>query len=218
MHRTPLSTHAAALALVLALFAGGCAGRKKSGALKPPKIGQTETGMASWYGNPYHGRRAANGEIYDMEKLTAAHRTLPFETWVRVYNLDSGKKVEVRITDRGPFVKGRVIDLSRAAARDVNMLGTGTAKVKIQVIRAPSKPERDIFGVQIGAFKDKNNAENLRKRMEKSYGSARIVVKEGSTPLWRVVVGRASTQEGAEELAEKLRSQDSGAFVVRLDE
>ena len=82
----------------------------------------TETGIASWYGYPYHGRRAANGEIYDMEKLTAAHRTLPFGTWVRVTNLTNSKTVDVRITDRGPFIDGRIIDLSKAAAREIDQV------------------------------------------------------------------------------------------------
>jgi rare lipoprotein A len=102
------------------------------------KIGETETGFASWYGNPYHGRRTASGEIYDMEQLTAAHRTLPFQTWVEVTDLDNGKKVDVRITDRGPFVDGRVIDLSLAAARKIEMVGPGVAKVKLRVIKSPS--------------------------------------------------------------------------------
>ena len=98
------------------------------------RIGATETGIASWYGVPYHGRRAASGEIYDMEQLTAAHRTLPFDTWVEVTNLDNGKHVDVRITDRGPFVDGRIIDLSRAAARQIDMLGPGIARVRLKVI------------------------------------------------------------------------------------
>ena len=99
----------------------------------------TETGIASWYGHPYHGRIAANGERYDMEQLTAAHRTLPFDTWVRVVNLLNEKAVDVRITDRGPFVDGRIIDLSRAAARAIDVIGPGTAKVRW---RSPACPRR----------------------------------------------------------------------------
>ena len=117
--------------LLIASVLSGC-GHKKRGRLNrppgppppmsAPKPGDTETGIASWYGHPYHGRAAANGEIYDMEKLTAAHRTLPFDTWVRVYDLDNSKTVEVRIIDRGPFVDGRIIDLSHAAAgRDLDV-------------------------------------------------------------------------------------------------
>jgi len=118
-----------------------CGGRKVKTA-KPARIGASQTGIASWYGNPYHGRRAANGEVYDMEKLTAAHRTLPFETWVRVRNVTNNKTVEVRIQDRGPFVGKRIIDLSRAAARQIDLLGPGTAKVKLTVIKPPSKRDQ----------------------------------------------------------------------------
>ena len=95
-----------------------------------------EEGKASWYGVPYHGRRAASGEIFDMEKLTAAHRTLPFNTRVEVTNLENGRSVVVRINDRGPYVEGRVIDLSQAAARELRFLGRGTTKVRLKVLGA----------------------------------------------------------------------------------
>ena len=104
----------------------------------PPRIGATETGIASWYGVPYHGRRTSNGETYDMDKLTAAHKTLAFDTWVEVTNLDNGKKITVRINDRGPFVRGRIIDLSRAAARRIEMIGPGTARVRLKVTKVTS--------------------------------------------------------------------------------
>jgi rare lipoprotein A len=124
------------LAASLALMTG-CA--KKTSAhvpspVKPARVGEIETGSASWYGVPYHGRRSANGEIYDMEKFTAAHRTLPFDTWVEVTNLVNKKHIDVRITDRGPFVNGRIIDLSLAAARELDMVASGVAKVQIKVI------------------------------------------------------------------------------------
>lgn len=129
-----------ALVLVSLLLFSGCA--KKTSAhvpssVKPARIGETETGIASWYGIPYHGRRSANGEIYDMEKLTAAHRTLPFDTWVKVTNLANKKHVDVRITDRGPFVDGRIIDLSLAAARELDMVQSGIVHVRIKVIPKP---------------------------------------------------------------------------------
>jgi len=121
-----------------------------------PRVGSTETGVASWYGPPYHGRRAADGEIYDMEKMTAAHRTLPFNTWVHVRNLTNEKSCEVRITDRGPFVDGRVIDLSKAAARSIDMLGPGTATVELTIMAAPQDlPAQQLFAVQVGAFRDR---------------------------------------------------------------
>jgi rare lipoprotein A len=132
-----------AVAVICAALAVGSAcshhsvARASSPAPVVAKIGATETGLASWYGVPYNGRRAASGEIYDMEQLTAAHRTLPFQTWVEVTDLDNGKKVNVRITDRGPFVNGRIIDLSLAAAREIEMVRPGIARVKLKVIKPP---------------------------------------------------------------------------------
>src|SRR6267142_5825767 len=123
---------AIALALVPAsLLLSDCGRKHHSTRALPsaPSLLSGETGLASWYGHPYHGRAAANGEIYDMEKLTAAHRTLPFGTWVRVTNLTNDKSVEVRIIDRGPFVGGRIIDLSHAAAEVIDLVGSGIARV-----------------------------------------------------------------------------------------
>jgi rare lipoprotein A len=104
---------------------------------KPAAIGATETGIASWYGERFNGRRTADGEVYDMEQLTAAHRALPFDTWVEVTNLANNKRVDVRITDRGPFVNGRIIDLSLAAAREIDLVTAGIVRVRIKVIRKP---------------------------------------------------------------------------------
>src|SRR5271166_1982280 len=130
-----------AFALSVALALSMSCARKTSAHVPPPvkpaRIGETETGIASWYGVPYNGRRSANGETYDMEKLTAAHRTLPFDTWVEVTNLTNNKRVEVRITDRGPFVNGRIIDLSLAAAREVDLVTAGIVRVRIKVIKKP---------------------------------------------------------------------------------
>jgi rare lipoprotein A len=113
-----------------------CATRKPVRAITP-SIGARQTGIASWYGHPYHGRATASGEIYDMERATAAHKSFAFGTWVRVDNLDNGKRTEVRINDRGPFKRGRIVDLSRAAARKIDMIGPGTAKVRLTVIAPP---------------------------------------------------------------------------------
>src|SRR5262245_14988205 len=123
-----ISRNIAGAIIAASLIVASCGGKKVKTA-KPPRMGSTETGSASWYGYPYHGRQAANGEIYDMEKMTAAHRTMPFNTWVRVQNLSNHRSVDVRIQDRGPFIDGRIIDLSRAAAREIEMIGPGTAKV-----------------------------------------------------------------------------------------
>jgi rare lipoprotein A len=212
-----------ALALLAALVSG-CAHKKRTRVVAPvaplpAKVGATETGVASWYGHPYHGRPAADGEIYDMETLVAAHRTLPFDTWVRVLNLNNGKDVEVRIIDRGPFVYGRIIDLSHAAARAIDMIGPGTAPVRIEVIRSPATVIPGVFAVQVGAFRDRNTAEGVRTRMESLYGTARLAVRDGNPPLWRVLVGSEPTEDGANALAARIR-QESGeknAFVLRLD-
>jgi len=219
MLKRPHFTFFVVVATALLLLTGGCAKKKKVAVPKPPRIGYTEKGIASWYGIPYHGRRSANGEVYDMEKLTAAHRTFPFDTWVRVHDLDSGKQIDVRITDRGPFVKGRIIDLSKAAARNIEMLGPGLAKVRIEVIRAPVHPtaEANLFGVQVGAFSDRKRAEAIRKAMERKYGSARLVQREGARTMWRVLVGSEPDEEAATQLAERLKNEEPSAFVVRLD-
>ena len=217
-----------AAAAICALLLAGCGHKKKRVQKVPPKpapvsipkVGDTETGAASWYGHPYHGRAAANGEIYDMEKLTAAHRTLPFNTWVRVHSLTNDKTVDVRITDRGPFVAGRIIDLSHAAARAIDLIGPGVAEVRLEIIRAPDVPEAEVFAVQVGTFRDRSNAERLRAEMEAKYGSARLVERHGSPVMWRVLVGTEKTEEGAEALARRIRqegNEKSSAFVVRLD-
>jgi rare lipoprotein A len=206
------------------------------GSIPSPRLPEPETGVASWYGYPYHGRVAAGGEVYDMEKLTAAHPTLPFGTWVRVMNLRNEKSVEVRITDRGPFVDGRVIDLSKAAARTVDMLDSGIADVKIQIISGPSEgpdiprpdfpqPEipqpvtTDVFAVQVGAFQSRANAERVLATMKAQYGSGRIVIREGVPTMFRVMVGAEKTQESAVSLALRIRqdSTQQTAFVARLD-
>ena len=180
--------------------------------------GYTEEGNASWYGEPFHGRRASNGEIYDMYKLTAAHRTLPFETMVRVTNLNNGKSTTVRITDRGPFVENRIIDLSLAAAREIDLVGPGIAPVRVEVL-GNVDPTAGFFTVQVGAFRDRNNAERLRDRLTLSY--APIFIQQYDAPqgtFYRVRVGKISGEEAAEQFAEQLRARENFLpFVTRLD-
>jgi rare lipoprotein A len=220
----------AALAVLLTIVAlQGCGKKKVSTAhastpkraviVKPPKIGDTETGVASWYGNPYHGRQTANGEIYDMEKPTAAHRTLPFNTWVRVENTISGKSVNVRIIDRGPFVDNRIIDLSHAAAQQIELIGPGTARVRVVVIEPPVIEEPYLFAVQVGIFRSKESAMSMQAQLQARYGAARIVERHGKPPVWRVLVGQEASPEKAEALAVRVRGDISipEAFVVRLD-
>ena len=157
-----------------------------------------------------------------MDKLTAAHRTLPFGTTVRVTRTDSGQSVEVRITDRGPFVDGRIIDLSRAAARAIDLIGPGVAEVRVEPVSVPasaaSATASGLFAVQVGAFREKDRAEKQRSTLDSEYGPARLVLRDGSPPLWRVLVGRERSADSAAALADRLRSEVGSAFVVRLDE
>ena len=209
----------AVLALLAAsLTLASCAKKHRVGVTPPapPPIRSGETGLASWYGHPYDGRPAADGEIYDMERLTAAHRTLPFGTWVRVVNLTNDKTVDVRIIDRGPFIDGRIIDLSHAAAKAIGLIGPGVAPVRLDILSGPAAGA-GWFGVQAGAFRDRDRAENLRGTLEREYGTARLVLRPGSPSLWRVLVGREASEQAATALAAKVREQTGTAFVVRLD-
>lgn len=209
----------AAALIVLAALTGGCARRKRVRAPVAPVAGAVEYGIASWYGYPYHGRRTASGEIYDMEKLTAAHRTLPFGAWVEVENLSNSKKVEVRINDRGPFVEGRIIDLSRAAARRIDMIGPGIVRVRLRVLSTPEAQLAPVaFAVQVGAFKDRRKAERLVSSLKGRYPGCQLVRRESAAPPWRVLVGRETNLDAAEALADQLRVELGSAFVVRLDE
>jgi rare lipoprotein A len=235
-------------AIVLMLLAAGCARRSAARLPSPPaRIGSTETGLASWYGVPYDGRPTASGEIFDMEKLTAAHRALPFETWVEITNLSNGKQVDVRITDRGPFVRGRIIDLSMAAARQIDMVRAGIARVRLKVIDPPETatpvsasavtvnlpPMKDApvnaldrtqtgageYAVQAGVFFDPSRAEALRETLP--YPDARVVEphgeRPGDPPLWRVLVGHALTAQAATALATEVEKSAGVAIVVKED-
>lgn len=175
--------------------------------------------MASWYGNPFNGHRTSNGEIYDMYALTAAHRTLPFGAVVRVTNLRNGRQAEVRINDRGPFIADRIIDLSLSAARTIDMIGTGTAPVRIEVIAGPN-PRVGFFAVQVGAFRMQENAERLQAQLRATYAPVSIATYDSPSGLfYRVRVGRLPDENAAGRLAEELRASDHlTTFVVRLDE
>ena len=175
--------------------------------------------MASWYGVPYHGRRAANGEVYDMYKLTAAHRTLPFESLVRVTNLKNGRKIEVRVTDRGPFVDNRVIDLSLAAARELDMVASGVVPVRLELVAAVS-PLAGNFGLQVGAFKSRENAVRLRDRLASRYPPVSIREYDSTDGLlYRVFAGRVPGEAAARQLADQLRREEGlSSFIIRLDD
>ena len=239
MRRSKLTCALACLMLGM-LFSMGCGRRTTARLPAPARIGSSETGIASWYGVPYHGRRSASGEIYDMEKLTAAHRALPFQTWVEVTNLSNGKQVNVRITDRGPFVHGRIIDVSMAAARQLDMVRSGTARVKLKVIAAPvneppanalpvnappvnalvspqvnSQTATAEYAVQAGAFSDPVRAEPFRQSLP--YSDSRVLPRQEGSSLWRVVVGHALTLPTATTLAAEVAKTAGQAVVVKED-
>ncbi len=183
--------------------------------------GFVQVGIASWYGPGFHGKRTASGEIYNMYKLTAAHKTLPLGTYVRVINLENGKEVVVKVNDRGPFVPGRIIDLSYAAARKIGMLRKGTAKVKIVAlgrktdgVSVSEDYYKGKFFVQVGAFKNKLNAYRFRHRLRRDYKiSARVVRLES---YYRVLAGPVYSYEKAKKYRDFLRSKGlKGSFIVR---
>ena len=192
---------------------------RSPGDLSSATAAYIEEGNASWYGAPFHGRRASNGEIYDMNKMTAAHRTMAFGTMVRVTNLANGKTAIVRITDRGPFIDNRVIDLSMAAAKAIESIGPGVVPVRLEVISG-SDPFGGFFTVQVGAFKERNNAERLRARLNELYPPSTIqqVALDDGT-FYRVRAGKISGEQAAQKFADDLKSREGfRTMVIRLDE
>ncbi|PYS04666.1 MAG: septal ring lytic transglycosylase RlpA family lipoprotein [Acidobacteria bacterium] len=214
--------------LVCAVVLFSACGHKKI-QVKAPQSGPVSSkdleGLASYYAEPYHGRRTASGEIFDTyQGMTAAHRTLPFNTLVRVTNKTNGREVDVRINDRGPWVEGRVIDLSVRAARQIDLVRTGVVPVKLKVLSrealkvpTPSPIPGPVFAVQVGAFEDERAAENLKKRLEVKYASVTIQTFPGEKTLYRVRVGREPNLQAAEKLASQLEKQALKGFVVRTD-
>ncbi len=190
--------------------------------------GFREQGTASWYGPDFHGKRTANGETFNMDGMTAAHKTLPLGTLVRVSNLENNKEVEVRINDRGPFVRGRIIDLSREAAKRIGMMGSGTARVEILAIGQAIRPgmgrvvpvdfSSGNFTFQVGAFIDKNNAERLKVRLAGKYPNAHIVTYDrGDKIFYRVRVGRSKNLNQAADY-EKMLQKDGYTEVFTIAE
>lgn len=177
----------------------------------------TERGIASWYGKKFHGRRTSSGESYDMYAMTAAHRQLPLPTYVEVTNLDNGRKVVVRVNDRGPFKKSRIIDLSYAAAAKLGMLGAGTAPVEIRAIQ-PGRPTQAVttatdhpggiaYYIQAGAFADRSNAERLRRRLDASalgVPSLLETIELDGRLLHRVRLGPLSAVADVDRLSDSL--------------
>ncbi len=183
-----------------------------------------EEGIASWYGRDFHGRKTASVEKYDMYALTAAHKTLPLQTWVKVTNMTNNREVNVRVNDRGPFVRGRIIDLSYTAANRIGVVGPGTAWVRVEalgkaeertidgkvttVLVKPRSYDEGRFTVQVGSFKEKSNAEALVRRLKKRYGRVMIEVFDmGRRNYYRVQVEEKNTIGQALALQERLEKE-----------
>ena len=179
----------------------------------------TETGLASWYGGVYNHRRGSNGEIYDMHSMTAAHRTLPLGSVVRVTNLKTERSAVVRITDRGPFVRGRILDLSEQAAKQVDVWVAGVAMVRIEVLRTPvplTDPGR--WAVQIGGFEKERTADELVDRLSRRYQTAKVLCFSSPIGNWWVRVRVAEDdRRKAEEVVRETQPAEGGIFLVRLD-
>jgi rare lipoprotein A len=228
------------LLAVLLLFTTACATRQAPHPVTPAKKprpykvlgkwyqplasahGYDEVGIASWYGQKFHGRLTASGETYNMHAMTAAHKTLPLGTMVKVRHLDSGKEVVLKINDRGPFVGKRIIDLSNKAAHAIGMVGTGTAKVRVTALTGKGRPAakaltRGDFGVQVGSFGDQANAEIYAEKLASRYNQLPVKAIQGKDGLNRVVVGHLTNREAALDL--KIRLMEDGfnsAFVLEL--
>jgi len=207
------------LALVgVLLLVEGCARAVVTAPAPPVTVGWEEIGEASWYGHPYHGRRTASGEVYDMAQMTAAHRTLPFGAWILVENRLNGRTTEVRVTDRGPFVGDRILDLSAAAARVLGAIGPGVIPVRLRVIAlagGASRVATGAFTVQVAAFTTEDRARALRDQLEPGWPAARVQRAEvAGRTLWRVRVGPYATREEAERQARRLAGAGYDALVT----
>jgi len=181
--------------------------------------GYEEEGTASWYGPDFHGKKTSCGEIYDMNAMTSAHKILPMGTKLRVVNLRNNRSIEVRVNDRGPFVKSRIIDLSYAAAKHLDIVASGTAPVRIEAIDSGSDIVLGPFTVQVGAFTDPANAARLASQLEKRYGFSSV--QRGwvnGTLFHRVRVGSYPEIADAEAIRKEFEGNGTpAAFVVALD-
>lgn len=202
------------LLAIAVLTLAGCSAKRPA---KPQAAAGAVTGVASWYGPGFHGKATTSGEIYDQEAMTAAHPTWPLGTRVRVTNLDNGRQTTVRINDRGPFVGGRAIDLSRAAARKLDMLGPGTCRVRLEPLVSPGTSLEVRFAVQVAAFDDESDARSFRRRLvARDDPKPGVYVVTADSPrgtVWRVRVGPFRERRDAEGAARDL-SDDGGRPVV----
>jgi rare lipoprotein A len=191
----------------------------------PDRLGKpvsTEVGLASWYGPPYAGRKGADGTVYNQNAMTAAHLTLPMGTMVRVTNLTNNESAVVKITDRGPFVRGRIIDLSLAAAKATGVYRAGVAKVKVEAFAAPVRVNADTGGhwcVQIGAFARESDAVKLKQDLMRRYTTAKVIEFPGPTGYWVRVNPKFPDKRNATEVADGIHPKDPAAepYLIRTD-
>jgi rare lipoprotein A len=208
------------LGIILCSLVAACAGPRAVG-VQPPgpvSVGYEQTGEASWYGAPYHGRRTASGEVYDMDQMTAAHQSLPLGTWVSVENLDNGRIADVRINDRGPFAGNRILDLSRAAARMLDAVGPGVIPVRLHVIALPGAARAarsGSFAVQAGSFTSRDRALALRDELDRAWAGALVVPAEvGERTLYRVRLAGFAARSDAQRVAEQLARAGYTVIIV----
>ena len=176
--------------------------------------------MASWYGPPYAGRKGADGKVYDQNAMTAAHLTLPLGTMVRVTNLTNNESVVVRITDRGPFVHGRIIDLSLAAAKATGVYRAGVAKVRVEAYAAPTRVNADPGGhwcVQVGAFARESDAVKLKEELMRRYTTAKVIEFAGPTGHWVRINPQGQDKAAARRIADSIHVPDAEPYLVRLN-
>ena len=179
----------------------------------------TETGLASWYGAPYHNRRGSNGELYDMNAMTAAHRTLPLGSIIRVTNEKTRQSALLRITDRGPFVDGRILDVSYAAAKRLDIWQPGVARVKLEVMQSPtSLATGGRWAVQIGSFGNQKEAADLVAHLARRYQTVKIAKFVSPVGNWWVRVRvQNDDRQRAESLARETETREGSVYLVRLD-
>ncbi|MFD2531845.1 septal ring lytic transglycosylase RlpA family protein [Gracilimonas halophila] len=209
------------LALLCIVFVSACGiSRKSVNYASTENARAIENGMASWYGPNFDGKLTANGEVYDMNGVTAAHRTLPFETILLVENLDNGKTVQVRINDRGPYAKDRIIDLSKGAAERVDMIGPGTARVRLYLLEGDLENSRitDIkvptYTVQLGSYRDRSQAE---KQTADISGSRVEEVSTSGETFYRVYYGTYTDPEDARKEMQRLNNMGFAGFVKQIE-
>ena len=206
------------IALILSVTLGCTLVRREP---TPSRIKRVEVGLASWYGGKFHGRRTASGEVYDMYQLTAAHKTLPLGTSVIVTHIKNGKSVEVTINDRGPFVRGRIIDLSYAAAQALKMVEEGVVKVRVEVLDtgpiSPPTPEGP-FTIQVGSFISQSNAISLMEELQRAYKDVYITeLKTPESTYYRVRLGTFKTREEAYRFATRLAQDGYNAYMTTIE-